>query len=63
MKLIDEKLGGTTPLRSYFKISQSKSKRISNEDDEFEAGMMKAVKMMKNIGLQKIKLIKLTKCS
>ena len=37
MKLIDEKLGGTTPLRSYFKISQKSTRSKSlTEDDEFE---------------------------
>ena len=36
MKLIDEELGGTTPLEVILKFPDSKSKETSNEDDEFE---------------------------
>ena len=37
MKLIDEKLGGTTPLESYIKISRRIVAVESTEDDEFES--------------------------
>ena len=57
MKLIDEKLGGTTPLRGYFKISRKENVE-SNEDDEFEDWDDEGSKMMKNTGLLKIKLKK-----
>jgi predicted RND superfamily exporter protein len=36
MKLIDEELGGTTPLEVILKFPDSKNKDISTEDDEFE---------------------------
>jgi len=36
MKLIDEELGGTTPLEVILKFPDSKNKEISTEDDEFE---------------------------
>ena len=55
MKLIDEKLGGTTPLEIILKFPK---KEKSNEDDEFEDWGDEDNNMMKNIGLQKIKLIK-----
>jgi predicted RND superfamily exporter protein len=36
MKLIDDKLGGTTPLEVILKFPETKDKEISSEDDEFE---------------------------
>ena len=36
MKLIDEELGGTTPLEIILKFPKQKKERISSEDDEFE---------------------------
>jgi predicted RND superfamily exporter protein len=36
MKLIDEELGGTTPLEVILKFPESKNKEASTEDDEFE---------------------------
>ena len=36
MKLIDEELGGTTPLEVILKFPDSKNKEISTEDDEFK---------------------------
>ncbi len=36
MKLIDEKLGGTTPLEIIIKFPAEKKNELSNEDDEFE---------------------------
>jgi predicted RND superfamily exporter protein len=36
MKLIDEELGGTTPLEIILKFPQTKNKEASSEDDEFE---------------------------
>ena len=36
MKLIDEELGGTTPLEVILKFPDNKDKETSNEDDEFE---------------------------
>jgi predicted RND superfamily exporter protein len=36
MKLIDEELGGTTPLEVILKFPETKNKEISSEDDEFE---------------------------
>ena len=55
MKLIDENLGGTTPLEIILKFPDKKKSEI-NDDDEFEDwGDEERCKMMKNIGLQKIK--------
>ncbi len=36
MKLIDEELGGTTPLEVILKFPETKNKEASSEDDEFE---------------------------
>jgi predicted RND superfamily exporter protein len=36
MKLIDEELGGTTPLEVILKFPKTKNKEVSSEDDEFE---------------------------
>ena len=36
MKLIDEKLGGTTPLEVILKFADTKDENIDEEDDEFE---------------------------
>ncbi|MDC1126980.1 MMPL family transporter [Candidatus Pelagibacter sp.] len=36
MKLIDEELGGTTPLEVILKFPATKNKEVSTEDDEFE---------------------------
>ena len=36
MKLIDEKLGGTTPLEIIIKFPAQEKNETSNEDDEFE---------------------------
>ena len=56
MKLIDEKLGGTTPLEVILKFPK-KDDADKNLKMKRMIGVMK-MKMMKNIGLQKIKLIK-----
>ena len=54
MKLIDEKLGGTTPLEVIIKFpKKEKLKKLMMK----MIGVMK-MKMTINIGLQKIKLIK-----
>ena len=57
MKLIDEKLGGTTPLEVILKFPQKKSQK-KMMIMILKIGVMKIIKMMKNIGLLKIKLIK-----
>ena len=57
MKLIDEKLGGTTPLEVIIKFPNKKKLRIVTMNSKI--GTMKIVKMMINIGLLKTKLIKL----
>ncbi len=36
MKLIDEKLGGTTPLEVIIKFPEKEKVKKSEEDDEFE---------------------------
>jgi len=36
MKLIDEELGGTTPLEVILKFPEAKNKEVASEDDEFE---------------------------
>jgi predicted RND superfamily exporter protein len=36
MKLIDEKLGGTTPLEVILKFPDTQEENVTNEDDEFE---------------------------
>jgi len=55
MKLIDEKLGGTTPLEVILKFPK---KEKSIDDDDLKIGEIMTIIMMKNIGLQRIKLIK-----
>ena len=57
MKLIDEKLGGTTPLEVILKFPEKVAESLAKMMN-LKAGMMKEVKMMKNTGLQKIKLKK-----
>ena len=57
MKLIDEKLGGTTPLEVILKFPENIIEETTKMMN-LKAGMMKAVKMMKNTGLQKTKLKK-----
>ena len=57
MKLIDEKLGGTTPLEVILKFPKKKKKNQLKMMN-LKIGEMKKIKMMKNIGLLKIKLIK-----
>ena len=54
MKLIDEELGGTTPLEVILKFPKLKNK---NEKKMMilKIGVMKVNKIMKNIGSQKIK--------
>ncbi len=37
MKLIDDKLGGTTPLSVILKFPEDEDKAVENEDDEFES--------------------------
>ena len=56
MKLIDEKLGGTTPLEVILKFPK-KRKKITMKMN-LKIGAMMKIKMMKSIGLQKIKLIR-----
>jgi predicted RND superfamily exporter protein len=56
MKLIDEELGGTTPLEVILKFPAPKNKEETTGDDEFEDWGDEEMKMMKNIGLLKIKL-------
>ena len=58
MKLIDEELGGTTPLEVILKFP--KKMKLIMMTMNLKIGTMKVMrKMMKNIGLPKIKLIKL----
>ena len=59
MKLIDEKLGGTTPLEVILKFP-NQEKNESNEDDEFEDWGEDENKDDEKYWLQKIRLIKLT---
>ena len=61
MKLIDEELGGTTPLEIILKFpaKEEGKKKTSTEDDEFEDWGDEKMEMMKNIGLLKIKLTEL----
>ena len=56
MKLIDEELGGTTPLEVILKFPETKVEE-DKEDDEFEDWDEEMIKMMKNIGLLKTRLI------
>ena len=58
MKLIDENLGGTTPLEVILKFPRKSEVAKTDEMMNLKIGKMKKVKMMKNTGLQKIKLIK-----
>ena len=53
MKLIDEKLGGTTPLEVILKFPEKKEDKLE-EMTNLRIGAMKK-KMMTSIGLQKIK--------
>ena len=56
MKLIDENLGNNAS-RSYFKIPK-KERDDSIEDDDLKTGVMRMIKIMKNIGLKdKVDLI------
>ena len=57
MKLIDEELGGTTPLEVIIKFPEKEKVKKSEEDDDFDDWGDEEDKMMKNIGLPKIKLI------
>ena len=41
MKLIDEELGGTTPLRGNFKISKKKEEKIQMRKMSLKIGVMK----------------------
>ena len=54
MKLIDEELGGTTPLEIILKFPKKKKKKKMRKMN-LKIGMMKVIKMMKSIGLQKIR--------
>jgi predicted RND superfamily exporter protein len=56
MKLIDEELGGTTPLEVILKFPALKKKRKQLKMMNLRIGVMMKMKMMKNIGLLKIKL-------
>ena len=59
MKLIDEELGGTTPLEVILKFPEKKKrKKHQLRMMNLKIGVMKKMEMMKNIGLLKIKLIK-----
>ena len=58
MKLIDEELGGTTPLEVILKFPEVK-KRKKLKMMNLKIGEMMMNKMMKNIGSRKIKLIQL----
>ena len=58
MKLIDEELGGTTPLEVILKFPKKKKKNLKKMMN-LKIGVMKKIQMMKNIGLPKIKLIEL----
>ena len=58
MKLIDDKLGGTTPLDIIIKFTKKNKKQFRTMMNS-KAGMMKKMKIIKNIGLLEIKLIKL----
>ena len=56
MKLIDEELGGTTPLEVILKFPEKKIKSCHLKMMSLKIGAMKRIKMMINIGLLKIKL-------
>ena len=58
MKLIDEKLGGTTPLEVIIKFPNEEENEKKMRMKILKIGEMKMAKMMKSIGLQKIKLTK-----
>ena len=58
MKLIDEQLGGTTPLEVILKFPEPEKKKLKRMMS-LMIGVMKQNKIMKNIGSQKIKLIPL----
>ena len=51
MKLIDEKLGGTTPLEIIIKFPMKKEEEKTEEEDDWGEGDEND----ENIGLQKIK--------
>ena len=54
MKLIDEKLGGTTPLDIILKFDTKINNEVSEKDDEFDDWEEDVVpQMIANIGLQK----------
>ena len=54
MKLIDEKLGGTTPLEVILKFQKKKKKKLKMIGVMMRIGVKKK-KIMINIGLLKIK--------
>ena len=54
MKLIDEELGGTTPLEVILKFPKKKKKK-KMKMMILKIGVMRMIKMMKNIGLLKIR--------
>ena len=58
MKLIDEKLGGTTPLNIVLKFDKQEIELAKKKKINLKIGMKKAMKKIRvNIGSQKIKLI------
>jgi len=61
MKLIDEELGGTTPLEIILKFPAKEEGRKKHQLRmmNLKIGVMKKMEMMKNIGLLKIKLTEL----
>ena len=60
MKLIDEELGGTTPLEVILKFPLTENERsLPPRMMSLKIGKTKKILMMKSIGLLKIKLIKL----
>ena len=58
MKLIDEELGGTTPLEVIIKFPEKKKLKLMKMMSLKIGAMIIMMKIMKNIGLQKIKLTK-----
>ena len=61
MKLIDEKLGGTTPLEVILKFQKNKVNN-NDDEDEFDDWENEDDQNDENIGLQKTKLIEFQKC-
>ena len=55
MKLIDEKLGGTTPLEVILRFNDNEVEKTRKKTTNLKIGGMMKIKITKNIGLLKIK--------